>query len=188
MGFSPAFQPSSQHHSRGARRPTGCSSGCRAPHRGEWPSEQVPVAPVCVLLPGHFYVPLLRAEDTSSPVIGELWSSDQTAEAPHTSHGGGGPRDPVLTLSAFVGPLSPAKVSCCGGFRDQPPAVPTGRSVRRPPHCAWSSRPDLRRPRRGGDKARHACGRSPCLALFLTCSPGRCGNESMRPRSDISLG
>ncbi|KAM5200582.1 ankyrin repeat and LEM domain-containing protein 2 isoform 1-T1 [Hipposideros larvatus] len=57
-------------------------------------------------LKGHYYVPLLRAEDTSSPVIGELWSSDQTAEA---SHSRGGPRDPILTLRAFAGPLSPAK-------------------------------------------------------------------------------
>lgn len=73
-------------------------------------------AMVCPLLPGHYYVPLLRAEDTSSPVIGELWSSDQTAE---TSHSGGGPRDPVLTLRAFAGPLSPAKVSCCGSFWNQ---------------------------------------------------------------------
>lgn len=88
----------------------------RTPRRGEQPSEQVAVALACVLLPGHFYVPLLRAEDTSSPVIGELWSSDQTAEAPHASHGGGGPRDPVLTLSAFAGPLSPAKVSRWGDF------------------------------------------------------------------------
>ncbi|XP_004385074.1 ankyrin repeat and LEM domain-containing protein 2 isoform X1 [Trichechus manatus latirostris] len=60
-------------------------------------------------LQGHYYVPLLRAEDTSSPVIGELWSSDQTAEAPHAGRFGGSPRDPVLTLRAFAGPLSPSK-------------------------------------------------------------------------------
>nr|KAF6268756.1 ankyrin repeat and LEM domain containing 2 [Pipistrellus kuhlii] len=60
-------------------------------------------------LKGHYYVPLLRAEDTSSPVIGELWSPDQTAETAHVSHGGGSPRDPVLTLRAFAGPMSPAK-------------------------------------------------------------------------------
>ncbi|XP_027807813.2 ankyrin repeat and LEM domain-containing protein 2 isoform X1 [Marmota flaviventris] len=60
-------------------------------------------------LKGHYYVPLLRAEDTSSPVIGELWSSDQTAEASNTSHCGSDPREPVLTLRAFAGPLSPAK-------------------------------------------------------------------------------
>ncbi|XP_037016881.2 ankyrin repeat and LEM domain-containing protein 2 isoform X2 [Artibeus jamaicensis] len=65
-------------------------------------------------LKGHYYVPLLRAEDLSSPVIGELWSSDQTAEALPISHGGSSPRDPVLTLRAFAGPLSPAKAK---GFR-----------------------------------------------------------------------
>uniref|UniRef100_A0A8C2M9G8 Ankyrin repeat and LEM domain-containing protein 2 n=1 Tax=Cricetulus griseus TaxID=10029 RepID=A0A8C2M9G8_CRIGR len=60
-------------------------------------------------LMGHYYVPLLRAEDTSSPVIGELWSSDQRAEASNTDHGRSSPRDPVMTLRAFVGPLSPSK-------------------------------------------------------------------------------
>ncbi|XP_045152785.1 ankyrin repeat and LEM domain-containing protein 2 [Echinops telfairi] len=60
-------------------------------------------------LQGHCYVPLLRAEDTSSPVIGELWSSDQTAEAPLTGRFGGSPCDPILTLRAFAGPLSPSK-------------------------------------------------------------------------------
>ncbi|XP_006901069.1 PREDICTED: ankyrin repeat and LEM domain-containing protein 2 [Elephantulus edwardii] len=60
-------------------------------------------------LQGHYYVPLLRAEDTSSPVIGELWSSDQTADALPTSRFGGSPRDPILTLRAFAGPLSPSK-------------------------------------------------------------------------------
>uniref|UniRef100_K9J3B2 Ankyrin repeat and LEM domain-containing protein 2 n=1 Tax=Desmodus rotundus TaxID=9430 RepID=K9J3B2_DESRO len=65
-------------------------------------------------LKGHYYVPLLRAEDMSSPVIGELWSSDQTAEAFRISRGGSSPMDPVLTLRAFAGPLSPAKAE---GFR-----------------------------------------------------------------------
>ncbi|XP_011369671.1 ankyrin repeat and LEM domain-containing protein 2 [Pteropus vampyrus] len=77
-------------------------------------------------LKGHFYVPLLRAEDTSSPVIGELWSSDQTAEASHTSHGAGGPRDPVLTLSAFAGPLSPAKAEDFRRLWKTPPREKAG--------------------------------------------------------------
>ncbi|CAH6778696.1 ankyrin repeat and LEM domain-containing protein 2 isoform X2 [Phodopus roborovskii] len=59
-------------------------------------------------LMGHYYVPLLRAED-SSPVIGELWSSDQRAEASNADHSRSSPRDPVMTLRAFVGPLSPSK-------------------------------------------------------------------------------
>ena len=79
--------------------------------------------------PGHYYVPLLRAEDMSSPVIGELWSSDQTAEAFRICRGGSSPMDPVLTLRAFAGPLSPAKVSCCGSFWNKLLAVPT-RSAR----------------------------------------------------------
>ncbi|XP_075390910.1 ankyrin repeat and LEM domain-containing protein 2 isoform X2 [Tenrec ecaudatus] len=60
-------------------------------------------------LQGQCYVPLLRAEDTSSPLIGELWSSDQPAEVPLTGHFGGSPCDPILTLRAFAGPLSPSK-------------------------------------------------------------------------------
>ncbi|XP_045390041.1 ankyrin repeat and LEM domain-containing protein 2 isoform X1 [Lemur catta] len=60
-------------------------------------------------LKGHYYVPLLRAEDTSSPVIGELWSSDQAAPSSPGGRCGGSPRDPVLTLRAFAGPLSPSK-------------------------------------------------------------------------------
>ncbi|KAF6277608.1 ankyrin repeat and LEM domain containing 2 [Rhinolophus ferrumequinum] len=74
-------------------------------------------------LKGHYYVPLLRAEDTSSPVIGELWSSDQTAEA---SHGGGSPRDPVLTLRAFAGPLSPAKAEDFRRLWKTPPREKAG--------------------------------------------------------------
>nr|XP_019604360.1 PREDICTED: ankyrin repeat and LEM domain-containing protein 2 isoform X2 [Rhinolophus sinicus] len=74
-------------------------------------------------LKGHYYVPLLRAEDTSSPVIGELWSSDQTAE---TSHSGGGPRDPVLTLRAFAGPLSPAKAEDFRRLWKTPPREKAG--------------------------------------------------------------
>ncbi|XP_072809155.1 ankyrin repeat and LEM domain-containing protein 2 [Vicugna pacos] len=77
-------------------------------------------------LKGHYYVPLLRAEDTSSPVIGELWSSDQTNEASHVSHSGGGPRDPVLTLRAFVGPLSPSKAEDFRRLWKTPPREKAG--------------------------------------------------------------
>ncbi|KAI5166321.1 ankyrin repeat and LEM domain-containing protein 2 [Manis pentadactyla] len=77
-------------------------------------------------LKGHYYVPLLRAEDTSSPVIGELWSSDQTAEASHMGHSGGGPRDPVLTLRAFAGPLSPSKAEDFRRLWKTPPREKAG--------------------------------------------------------------
>ncbi|XP_045313756.1 ankyrin repeat and LEM domain-containing protein 2 isoform X2 [Leopardus geoffroyi] len=77
-------------------------------------------------LKGHYYVPLLRAEDTSSPVIGELWSSDQMTETSHVSHGGGGPRDPVLTLRAFAGPLSPSKAEDFRRLWKTPPREKAG--------------------------------------------------------------
>ncbi|XP_049476669.1 ankyrin repeat and LEM domain-containing protein 2 isoform X1 [Panthera uncia] len=77
-------------------------------------------------LKGHYYVPLLRAEDTSSPVIGELWSSDQMTETSHISHGGGGPRDPVLTLRAFAGPLSPSKAEDFRRLWKTPPREKAG--------------------------------------------------------------
>ncbi|KAM4827263.1 ankyrin repeat and LEM domain-containing protein 2 isoform 2-T2 [Thomomys bottae] len=74
-------------------------------------------------LKGHYYVPLLRAEDTSSPIIGELWSSDQTAEA---SYCRGGPRDSMLTLRAFVGPLSPSKAEDFRKLWKTPPREKAG--------------------------------------------------------------
>ncbi|XP_009003178.2 ankyrin repeat and LEM domain-containing protein 2 isoform X1 [Callithrix jacchus] len=77
-------------------------------------------------LKGHYYVPLLRAEDTSSPVIGELWSPDQTAEASHVGRYGGSPRDPVLTLRAFAGPLSPAKAEDFRKLWKTPPREKAG--------------------------------------------------------------
>uniref|UniRef100_A0A8C3WK21 Ankyrin repeat and LEM domain-containing protein 2 n=1 Tax=Catagonus wagneri TaxID=51154 RepID=A0A8C3WK21_9CETA len=77
-------------------------------------------------LKGHYYVPLLRAEDTSSPVIGELWSSDQTGEASHIGYSGGGPRDPVLTLRAFAGPLSPSKAEDFRRLWKTPPREKAG--------------------------------------------------------------
>ncbi|XP_007181383.2 ankyrin repeat and LEM domain-containing protein 2 isoform X1 [Balaenoptera acutorostrata] len=77
-------------------------------------------------LKGHYYVPLLRAEDTSSPVIGELWSSDHTGEVSHIGHSGGGPRDPVLTLRAFAGPLSPSKAQDFRRLWKTPPREKAG--------------------------------------------------------------
>ncbi|XP_077015623.1 ankyrin repeat and LEM domain-containing protein 2 isoform X2 [Tamandua tetradactyla] len=76
-------------------------------------------------LKGHYYVPLLRAEDTS-PVIGELWSSDQTAEVPLIGCFGGSPRDPVLTLRAFAGPLSPSKAEDFRKLWKTPPREKAG--------------------------------------------------------------
>ncbi|NXC48432.1 ANKL2 protein, partial [Penelope pileata] len=63
-------------------------------------------------LKGRYYVPLLRAEDNSSaPVIGAPWSPDQTDESPQAalSNYTGSPKDPVLSIRAFAGPMSPSK-------------------------------------------------------------------------------
>ncbi|XP_029412311.1 ankyrin repeat and LEM domain-containing protein 2 isoform X2 [Nannospalax galili] len=77
-------------------------------------------------LMGHYYVPLLRAEDTSSPVIGGLWSSDQTTEVSHGDLCRNSPRDPVLTLRAFVGPLSPSKAEDFRKLWKTPPREKAG--------------------------------------------------------------
>lgn len=77
-------------------------------------------------LMGHYYVPLLRAEDTSSPVIGELWSSDKRAEASNADHCRSSPRDPVMTLRAFVGPLSPSKAEDFRKLWKTPPRKKAG--------------------------------------------------------------
>ncbi|NXI58325.1 ANKL2 protein, partial [Chloroceryle aenea] len=63
-------------------------------------------------LKGRYYVPLLRAEDNSSaPVIGAPWSPDQTDDSPQRplSKYTGSPKDPVLSIRAFAGPMSPSK-------------------------------------------------------------------------------
>uniref|UniRef100_A0A8C9F7S7 ANKLE2 third alpha/beta domain-containing protein n=1 Tax=Pavo cristatus TaxID=9049 RepID=A0A8C9F7S7_PAVCR len=63
-------------------------------------------------LKGRFYVPLLRADDNSSaPVIGAPWSPDQTDESPQAAlpKRMGSPKDPVLSVRAFAGPMSPSK-------------------------------------------------------------------------------
>ncbi|NXD78898.1 ANKL2 protein, partial [Halcyon senegalensis] len=63
-------------------------------------------------LQGRYYVPLLRAEDNSSaPVIGAPWSPDQTDDSPQRTFSKytGSPKDPVLSIRAFAGPMSPSK-------------------------------------------------------------------------------
>eukprot|EP00079_Xenopus_tropicalis_P014272 XP_004910629.1 PREDICTED: ankyrin repeat and LEM domain-containing protein 2 isoform X1 [Xenopus tropicalis] len=59
-------------------------------------------------LKGHFYVPLLRAEDNSSfPVIGAPWSPEQPDLI--QTRFSGSPKDPLLAVRAFAGPMSPSK-------------------------------------------------------------------------------
>ncbi|XP_074869047.1 ankyrin repeat and LEM domain-containing protein 2 isoform X2 [Carettochelys insculpta] len=63
-------------------------------------------------LKGRYYVPLLRAEDNASaPVIGAPWSPDQSDDNPLTSlpKHSGSPKDPVLSVRAFAGPMTPSK-------------------------------------------------------------------------------
>ncbi|XP_063310479.1 ankyrin repeat and LEM domain-containing protein 2 isoform X1 [Pelobates fuscus] len=60
-------------------------------------------------LQGHFYVPLLRAEDnSSSPVIGAPWSPEQSDFLSQRRFNGS-PKDPLLAVRAFAGPMSPSK-------------------------------------------------------------------------------
>ncbi|XP_034955217.2 ankyrin repeat and LEM domain-containing protein 2 [Zootoca vivipara] len=68
-------------------------------------------------LKGQCYVPLFRAEDNASPpvigppVIGAPWSPDQPEDSPHASlpRYFASPKDPVLTVRAYGGPMSPSK-------------------------------------------------------------------------------
>ncbi|XP_018617852.1 ankyrin repeat and LEM domain-containing protein 2 isoform X2 [Scleropages formosus] len=58
------------------------------------------------------YVPLLRATDNSSqPLIGAPWSPEPLESVPHSlvPRLTGSPKDPVMAVRAFVGPLSPSK-------------------------------------------------------------------------------
>lgn len=60
------------------------------------------------------YVPLLRDTDNSfQPVIGLPWSPSPLEVDFHSQGSGvaGSPIDPVMTVRAYVGPLSPSKVT-----------------------------------------------------------------------------
>ncbi|KAJ8415386.1 hypothetical protein AAFF_G00423660 [Aldrovandia affinis] len=62
-------------------------------------------------LEDRFYVPLLRATDNSSqPVIGAAWSPEPLDTTSHSlPRHTGSPKDPVMAVRAFAGPLSPSK-------------------------------------------------------------------------------
>ncbi|XP_078083316.1 ankyrin repeat and LEM domain-containing protein 2-like isoform X2 [Mustelus asterias] len=63
-------------------------------------------------LQDRYYVPLLRDTDNSCPaVIGSPWSPDQSAKlhcTPLFRHSGN-PKDPVMEVRAFAGPMPPSK-------------------------------------------------------------------------------
>ncbi|KAG7480934.1 hypothetical protein MATL_G00061520 [Megalops atlanticus] len=62
-------------------------------------------------LEDRFYIPLLRATDNSSqPVIGAPWSPEPLETLSHSlPRLTGSPKDPIMTVRAFAGPLSPSK-------------------------------------------------------------------------------
>ncbi|XP_068559992.1 ankyrin repeat and LEM domain-containing protein 2 [Cebidichthys violaceus] len=58
------------------------------------------------------FIPLLRATDnTSQPVIGGLWSPESSESLSLTQRHTRSPMDPVMTVTAFAGPLSPSKAN-----------------------------------------------------------------------------
>lgn len=105
---------------------------------------------ICDFLEDRCYIPLLRATDnTSQPIIGAPWSPESSESLslihPHTRS----PMDPVMTVTAFAGPLSPSKAD---DFR---------RSWKTPPrdraelfHHILKSDPDRGAERVGRDLAR----------------------------------
>ncbi|KAH0625549.1 hypothetical protein JD844_015107 [Phrynosoma platyrhinos] len=80
-------------------------------------------------LKGQCYVPLFRAEDNvSAPVIGPPWSPDQSDDIPHGSlpRYVGSPKDPVLTVRAYAGPVSPSKAEDFHRLWKTPPREKAG--------------------------------------------------------------
>ncbi|XP_042297384.1 ankyrin repeat and LEM domain-containing protein 2 isoform X2 [Sceloporus undulatus] len=80
-------------------------------------------------LEGQCYVPLFRAEDNvSAPVIGPPWSPDQADDIPHGSlpRYVGSPKDPVLAVRAYVGPVSPSKAEDFHRLWKTPPREKAG--------------------------------------------------------------
>ncbi|XP_036954736.1 ankyrin repeat and LEM domain-containing protein 2 [Acanthopagrus latus] len=56
------------------------------------------------------YIPLLRAADnTTQPIIGALWSPESSESLSLAQLHGRSPMDPLMTVTAFAGPLSPSK-------------------------------------------------------------------------------
>ncbi|XP_066511058.1 ankyrin repeat and LEM domain-containing protein 2-like isoform X2 [Hoplias malabaricus] len=99
-------------------------------------------------LEDRFYVPLLRACDNSSqPVIAAPWSPElmenRSPQLPRS------PRDPVMTVRAFAGPLSPSKADEFRRVWKTPPRERAGHF-----HHILKSDPDRGAERVGRDLAR----------------------------------
>uniref|UniRef100_A0A672IUB3 Ankyrin repeat and LEM domain-containing protein 2 n=1 Tax=Salarias fasciatus TaxID=181472 RepID=A0A672IUB3_SALFA len=68
------------------------------------------------------YVPLLRASDnTSQPVIGAPWSPEASESLSLIQRHTRSPKDPLMTVTAFAGPLSPSKADDFRRFWKTPP-------------------------------------------------------------------
>ncbi|XP_062240610.1 ankyrin repeat and LEM domain-containing protein 2 [Platichthys flesus] len=58
------------------------------------------------------YIPLLRATDnTSQPIIGASWSPESSENLSLIQRHTRSPKDPLMTVTAFAGPLSPSKAN-----------------------------------------------------------------------------
>lgn len=58
------------------------------------------------------YIPLLRATDnTSQPIIGAPWSPESSESLSLIQRHTRSPKDPMMAVTAFAGPLSPSKAS-----------------------------------------------------------------------------
>ncbi|XP_074526086.1 ankyrin repeat and LEM domain-containing protein 2 [Halichoeres trimaculatus] len=67
---------------------------------------------ICDYLEDRCYIPLLRATDnTSQPVIGALWSPESSESLSQLQWHSRSPKDPLMTVTAFAGPLSPSKAN-----------------------------------------------------------------------------
>ncbi|CAN9513547.1 unnamed protein product [Ophioblennius macclurei] len=68
------------------------------------------------------YVPLLRASDnTSQPIIGAPWSPEASETLSLIQRHTRSPKDPLMTMTAFAGPLSPSKADDFRRFWKTPP-------------------------------------------------------------------
>lgn len=68
------------------------------------------------------YIPLLRATDnTSQPIIGAPWSPESSESISLIQRHTRSPMDPVMTVTAFAGPLSPSKADDFRRFWKTPP-------------------------------------------------------------------
>ncbi|MBN3298920.1 ankyrin repeat and LEM domain-containing protein 2 [Amia ocellicauda] len=129
-------------------------------------------------LEDRYYIPLLRAADNSSqPVIGTPWSPDPSETLPHlhVQRFTGSPKDPIMAVRAFAGPLSPSKADEFRKVWKTPPRERAGYF-----HHILKSDPDRGVERVGRDLA-HEMGH-PWAEYweFLGCFIDLCSAEGLR--------